>query len=665
MKLLVVTRAACELSHLLQETVEECTVCAPNHVPFDLQQYDSIALLGGTEHAPLALWADEIMRLEEFARGGKKVFVEYSSQFASYHAVGAANTRFARPVLIDDSVLNGKLQHGVIFDEQSNDRIFPRPNNRTCDPILQYVDYPKGFYTMPDVDTLEKDETRFALWKETDTVCICSFRMANFASAKFAPQRYWAELIAWIVSWLGGMCSPEKVKEYLHRPYHLRGTVCESAEMINKAMEWFKRADMLIDRDGQAYSVKEGLSAHVKPDGTHEIAETPRLDCTGEAALMYFLKAQLDGDADAARTAESLRKSVLDCQRRSGLYKGLLSWMGTGVSYQDDHARGFLLPELWRAFLSGDYSMLPRVKDTLDYLLSTTGTDGLRMCRVDFLDAEKPEISYMGLERVTTGKWHWKEWMKKTPEGKTATIQELQKIPSGCPSAHYNATFMASLLFYGILTKEKLYIDAGEKGLSTLMEYYPQTAREHSQTQELSRLIFPLALLYAVTKDPKKKAWLYRVADDLETFHRPGGGYQEWDEGYTACSAGVKIGEASVLAENGNPVADMLYTMAWLPIGFTTAYIATGDAVFVQRENELIEFLSKIQVVSENRFLDGVWPRSIDMDYMEIYGVPNDVGWAPWSVESGWTVAEITAGILLNKIEEKRNLVFPEIESFL
>ena len=51
------------------------------------------------------------------------------------------------------------------------------------------------------------------------------------------------------------------------------------------------------------------------------------------------------------------------------------------------------------------------------------------------------------------------------------------------------------------------------------------------------------------------------------------------------------------------------------------------------------------QIHSDNSSIDGGWARGFDVDKMEVYGLPNDVGWGPWAIESGWTVSEILAGL--------------------
>lgn len=647
MKLLIITEQKSELSALLEKSFETADICKPGNLPGQekLSTYDTFAVLGGCQEEPLKLWPQERLALESQLYRGARFFVEYTAGIDIYHSVGSGKTRYARPVLLDNDGLCTDFAVGTLFDEQSNDRLIPNALGRSRKPILQYVDNPKGFYCQPDTENLKTDENRFALWMEKSNLLICSFRMSQFASAKFAPLNVWGRLLRQMVVWLGGSCTAEDVTDMMKAAYRLEQKVNPPVKATQKALRWFTDADMLVEKDNAPYCVLEGLGTHVRPDGTHEIGRNCRPDCTGEASLAFYMHYLCKQDEKSLRIADGLRRFPADCRIKEGLYKGMVSWTPDSffACYQDDVARGYLLPELWRAWLSGDYSALDSVKTALDYLLSTTGTDGLRMCRTDFLDPCKDRLTYMNVERDEQGKWSW----GISPEPVTA--KQLKNMPANCPSAHYNAFYLEALMLYGKLTGQEEYCRAGEKGMESLMAYYPETAREHSQTQELCRLIQPLAVLNWVTKDPEKKTWLYRVTEDLCKFKHPNGGFQEWDEGYIATCAGVKDGESSVLSENGDPVADMLYSVNWLPMGFAAAWLITKDPVFENLWQETADFFSRMQIVSENRLINGIWPRSVDLDAFEVYGVPNDVGWAPWSVESGWTVSEIAAGLLFGE----------------
>ena len=64
-----------------------------------------------------------------------------------------------------------------------------------------------------------------------------------------------------------------------YRVYSLRNN--ENAPdrgLRGKAMRWFERADMLVMHNGSPYAVKEGLGAHVYPDGTHMVLSMSRPD---------------------------------------------------------------------------------------------------------------------------------------------------------------------------------------------------------------------------------------------------------------------------------------------------------------------------------------------------------------------------------------------------
>ena len=119
----------------------------------------------------------------------------------------------------------------------------------------------------------------------------------------------------------------------------------------------------------------------------------------------------------------------------------------------------------------------------------------------------------------------------------------------------------------------------------------------------------------------------------------------EWDTGHRANRARRENDECSLLADNGDPVADMLYSVNWLPLGFAYAYMVTGDEEIKKRWQKVAGFLLSCQICSRDMTLDGAWARAFDLERREIYGMPHDMSWAPCCVESGWTVAEILMGL--------------------
>lgn len=659
-KLLVITDKESVLSSLLNKIFPHCDViCVDQVLTTNLDAYDSFALLGGTTEKGITLLTPIRKALDAQILKGKTFFAEFVHGIGQCSFLETKSTRFSRPVLLNPHEITGTLERGVILDEQSNNRLVVYKSTNRVTPIMQYVKVPRGFYRVKKTDEIKNDPSHYALWMEGKNLLVCTFRLCNFSKAKFAPRASWCELIAGIIRFLGGTVALEQIQACFDDEFTLQNdkNIASAAE---RAMDWFTKADMLVNVGDAPYCVKEGLASDVYADGTHGIAETIRNDCAGETALSFFLRSLLkESKADAA-VAKGLYRMPLDMQiteacPHQGMVRGSIEgWWH--VSYQDDTARGFLLPLMFYTLLSGDQQYLPRIRMALDYLLASTGTDGLRCSRIDFYDQFSNEVQAstwhsecVNAEIQGSGlRWKWGGGLSGSNP-----MEAYTTVPSNVPSVHYNGFYMAALLFGYKLTGDARYLETSARGLKTIMDVYPYTAREHSETQEYCRLILPLTMLCWVSDSEEHKKWLYRVARDLQRFRHLGGGYIEWDTDYTAACAGVENGESSVLSENGDPIMDMLYSLNWLPMGFAVAHYVTGDKWFKQLWEEICSFLASVQIKSNNPLINGIWPRAFDADLREVYGVPNDVGWAPWSVESGWTVAEIASGMMMGLLGDK------------
>jgi hypothetical protein len=318
-------------------------------------------------------------------------------------------------------------------------------------------------------------------------------------------------------------------------------------------------------------------------------------------------------------------------QIKSGRFKGMLRWTecAWNTVYGDDTGRAIISTLLYMMY-TGDRSHLGEIEDALDFLISVTGTDGLMK--------------------------HGLYCINLTDE----KMEELRSKPSNQYCAHRNAYYSAALLLTYRLNHKKIYLDTAIKGLSTIMGVYPNTMRALSETEELCRLVFPLACLYQTTKNEEHKKWLYNVCERLELYRYKNGGYIEMDPGYTAYRSRTEGTESAMLAENGNEIAELLYSLNWLPLGFSYAYYVTNDPVFLKKWEDIAKFMSDAQIVSEDKTIDGAWSRCLDLKRMEIYCMPHDIGWGPCCIESGWTVGEILMGLGFGMALKKG--IFPSYE---
>lgn len=656
MKLLVISNKECDLSRLLELSFDFCERISADGVSrIDLDAYDAFAILGGTDQNGILFFPPDREVLYAQIRKGKRVFAEFSRGIGQATFLDVSSTRYERPVLIHNDAIADGLRPGTIFDEQSNDRMTVNNCLNRERPILQYVRNPDGFYEMPNIAALETDRSKFALWLDEPNLLICSFRLANFARAKFAPRKAWAALLSDIVGWLGGCCGSGVILEMFRHEYTLGGGASgDYHACVNRAVKWFENAGMLVGYEGKPYAVKEGLQPPVYADGTHVVGETLRLDCAGETAYMYYLKYLLDRDPKDLETADGIYRMLIDmqikedCPHRGMVRGGFSGWWN--VSYHHDTTRGFLYPLLWRSIFSGDRQFFPYIRCTLDYMIRSTGTDGLRPDRIDVPNIYSSDISATGIGPVENNgsiKWVWGSVHRKT------TLEQIARSPGAQYGITANIAYNAALLLGYRLTGDQRYMRYGRSGIETVMDRYPDIARAGTETANVCLLVLPVAILYWITKQEKHKKWLYTVTEDLQRFRHEKGGYIEWDTGYAGSSSGVKDGESAIFYQNGDPVVDMLYSVNWLLQGFIVAYYATGDEYFRKLWENLADFFVSVQIRSGNQMIDGAWPRSIDVENMEVYGVPNDIGWAPWSIETGWTMSVVAAGMMMGLLEKE------------
>lgn len=591
----------------------------------NISEFDSYCVLCGGTVPDARLRA----KLEDEADAGKKMFLECPTAFGDvYSDMPVDNTR-SRLIYIGGEYgtdIEG-LSFGDLLDDESNQVCHPWVMPIYCTPILVYREHIIA-HTHTD---LPKDEILSGsypgMWcygnsESQRNVVMTSFILGNFNRARFAPRRAWQNLISWIIGFLTGEKTAEFPAPAVRYGFDTEPDFSDDSvfekyrrESINNGMRFLSQ---FLVEDGEG-GIQEGLRHNIHPDGNQDILTQIRTDCTGEAAGAYRMYSKFTGEKKYEDIADALTRFVFGPMVvRKGKSRGMMRWTETAwkICYQDDVARA-VLPALYSVVFLGKNDLFAEAEPVLDYLVKTTAKDGCRQPRTDNNVGSEDRILALGNE------------------------------PNGLVSAHYNAYYHAALLIaYRICGKEE-YLDTARRGLETIMRMYPDNRREQSETQEICRMFLPLSLLYKITGKEEHLEMLHRVTDDLMKLRHPFGGYCEWDTGYTAVCSRNSNGECSLLTENGDPIADLLYSLNWLPLGFAFAYDATGDEKYMKLWREITVFFMKTQMKSENPLWDGGWCRAFDMTLEEAYANPHDIGWAAYNSETGWTVAEILMGMMI------------------
>lgn len=392
-------------------------------------------------------------------------------------------------------------------------------------------------------------------------------------------------------------------------------------EAVRRNAQWFLRSGMLPEEDGSTgvYENVHSVTARVSPDR--------RPDCHAHTALMMHLYSRYTKDPSWSERAHRLLQYLFDqgyqdMNPESETF-GFFKWYQfpgerPDQIFTDDNAWVcFVLLYLYRRTGKEEYKR--RGMAVAQALLSTQHETGLR-----------PNM-LIGAEM----------------EAKGAAQASAEHAASFNP--HFESIAHAAFLQAYLVSQDSAYLDTAMRGSLALLERMGELKFMYSRTSGLSRFLLPLG--YLSRKDPtgRIRQGLDEVTHYLLSHLHSLGGIEEADN-----PDPERFGQedTGVFLYNGEEIADQLYTNNFLLMNAWEAWKATREDKYAELYQNLSRFLCGIQIESPNPLFDGGWMRAYDLRHREYFGNNGDTGWGPYCMESGWTNAITSAGLLLGLLDE-------------
>jgi hypothetical protein len=515
----------------------------------------------------------------------------------------------------------------------------------------------------------EKDVFPILFEHPRGDILVSTTKLSHFVTGRYGPADAWGPILRRVLRWASReAAAPEPAWTPVVRPSYARAAGLPDGaeyEAFRRGAAWYEKARMLVhpswkgriegagkyeDRvapapepglpagDGSE-GVLEGFSSTVKRDGSQWVRWWLRADCNSEAALALAFSAAVEGHAARGRIAANLQDFVYfrsplaqgaRNDRKSPSY-GLIGWNttakyhrdmdGFGVYYGDDNAR-VMLGTVGTAALLGSDRWDEAVARALVANFRTTGRLGFRPNRID----EAPLL-----------KNGWRHYY----ESEMAIY-----------APHYQGYLWAMYLWGYRHTGYEPLLARTRHAIRATMAAYPDNWRwTNGIQQERARMLLPLAWLVRVDDTAEHRGWLKRIAEDMLAAQDASGAIREeigaagrGAYGPPASNEAYGTAEAPLIQANGDPLADLLYTVNFAFLGLHEAAGATGEASYTEAANRLAEFLVRVQARSERRpEFDGAWFRAFDFRRWEYWASNADAGWGAWTVETGWTQAWIAS----------------------
>lgn len=523
----------------------------------------------------------------------------------------------------------------------------PAQANHPLLVIAKVAGFNKAVYGLKDTPSSP------LLYQPNKNMWVATSMLSNFASARFMPEKKWKDVWEYILGSLYGKDIELKEWPTFIRPAYTKDEVLDASarlKSIEKGMEWFFNGHFLVhsswketwlekyqkdhntpfgpelpvdaaDGDG-SLGILEGHLSAIYADGRQAYRYWLRDDVQGETSMAFAIAGELLDQTAYKNIAENLIdysfREFRDGPRndpRSEVY-GLLGW-GIGakhIYYGDDNARSFLGMTLGAHVLKNSKWN----KMLIETILANYRTAGKYGFRKNSLNDDM--ITQKG----------WKEIHK----------EELIN-----PHPHHQAWLWSCYLWLYDKTGFEELLRVTEAAIRKTMEVYPKEWKwTNGIQQERARMILPLAWLYRLEPTDEHEQWLrFMVAELLKNQVECGaireelGDASQGSYGKTKSNAAYGLHEAPLIFDNGDPVADMLYTTNFAFFGLNEAACALNDTKLKSAVDKMGEFLIRIQACSEKfKNVDGAWFRAFNYENWDYWASNADVGWGAMSTLTGW-----------------------------
>ena len=606
-----------------------------------------------------------------------RLYVEYPASLPELKVGKPRRTRLERVVVTSD-IFGDSLRpmrllviHDCHFVEAS-----------ASDPYLvvaAVAGYDTAAYGLKDVKTCP-----ILFEHPRGGVLVSTTKLSQFVTGRYAPTEEWKVVWSQVLKWLEPRAKVGELKwTPTVRPTYSRDAKLPAdavREAVIRAIDWHSKAGLLmhpswkdkygeVRKEGNARrkeflsrenrvgpppdprvgpgpdprwpigdgreGLLEGVVSHVRYDGTQPIRWWLRTDSIGESSLAFALRSKIDGE-----------------QRSAQIAKNLLDWVyfDSKLFHGDPQAGNFGLCD-WAPDSDALYG-----DNDIKIILGCMGSSGA-------LDTDRwDEVltqNILGNFR-TTGKRGFRGFSLRIGHSPSNGWERHWTSSRVNFAPHYEAWLWSAYLWLYDKTKDPLMLERTRKAIELMMGAYPDNWRwTNGIQQERGRMLLTLAWLIRVDDQPQYRNWLKQLATDMEKCQDACGAIREelGDLGKGAyppprSNAEYGTSEASAIHENGDPMADLLYTCNFTFLGLHEAYAATGDPQYRRMEDKLADFFVRIQVRSEaHPQLDGGWFRSFDYEKWDYWGSNADEGWGAWSIECGWTQGWITSVLAMRQLD--------------
>lgn len=484
------------------------------------------------------------------------------------------------------------------------------------------------YYGTSQVKTLEVPDAMPVLIR-SGSFLTSAISFTEFDNVNMRPNCRFKKLFGYIFSFVTGIEKEvvERAFEVCYPPIKTRFSVNdtlpedEKTELyktaLSDAVKWHFTSGMILGEHGEEGAVEMVLSNNAQRNRNNR-----RVDSGFYTGWLLYAAGKYFNNSEWMRTGKNVFDYFLThAQLSGGVVDGMFDWFYNKYSAPNDI-----------------YSI-------------DLGRDGIALCNMYELTGDAKILD--AIKRLAEAVFGWIDgdrlYNVYIPYGKIGTEAHLE-TGGTCTPAIYGelSSFMA--MSSRILGDEK-YIDKMVPVCDMLVKNYPDyDYYGHTTSSRIARLLLTLLPVHISGKRDYSEI-INESIDYLDSLRTPCGGIYSEDN-ITFEKMLKRNGECGITTPWDNDrISDQLYCVnnALVALSLLTE-VSCGDKVNKEKGlklyKSLLDYIVKIQIVSDDGRFMGGWMRAYCMNLGEYYGLDADSLWSSYCIMAGWTMGIIPLSLL-------------------
>ncbi len=509
-------------------------------------------------------------------------------------------------------------------------RVFLRDLNPVCNKVLLTL----GHYCGTSQVVTTEVKGAYPMLIRSGSVLSALFSLTNFDNVNMRPNRRFKKIFGYIFSFILGVEQDKVEKAFeqffppLQTRFPLHATLPQAEkkalyeQALRSAVQWHLDSGIVLGKNGEGGSVEMFMS-----NNGQKLYNNRRVDAGFYTGWLLYAAGKYFKNEEWMLTGKNVFYYFLEhAQLKEGIVDGMFDW------YYNKYAA-------------------PNEVYSIDL-----GRDGIALCNMYALTGDKKILTAIDKLAKAVDNWIDGDRLSSIHVSYVKNGMEKHVKDSNLTPSIYGE-LSAFLQMASVILKDKKYVQKGKRVCDTLTKAYPNyTYYGHTTSSRMARLLMVL-LPVQIAGEGDYSNLINEIIDYLQSISLPCGGIYSEDNLSFERSINKDTECGITTPWDSDKISDQLYCVNNILAALSLLKKLPSNGK-IQKEkglqifNNLLDYIVKIQIVSDDKRFNGGWMRAYSMTQEEYYGLDADILWSSYCIMAGWTMGILPLTLLYELQDE-------------